>query len=115
MTAAPLRVLIVNVPNMLSEILASEIGSYGGIEVSIAIEQSIWLPSIVRFRPDVVIAGCSDAMTFSSALPLQLYLIGPDENSAQRIELHSVSEEMGDASPSQLAASIKAIRAGREH
>jgi len=115
MVAERLRVLIVNLPDMLSEVLQSEFDGDREFEVLIEREQSEWTSSIGRFRPLVVIAGCSDAMVSYLARPSQLYLISADASTVRHIKLYPVIEEIGNVSPQQLAASIKAVVARREH
>lgn len=97
-----------NIPEMLCEILASELVGDPSIEVLISLEESELLASIARFRPNVVIAGCSDALASYGEDPPELYLLGPGASWIRHVELRPVSEDMSDASLRELVALIKA-------
>jgi hypothetical protein len=100
-----------NIPEMLRDILASELVGDPAIEVLISPEDSELLASIIRLRPDVVIAGCGDAPpSWGDELP-QLYLLAADASWMRLVELRSVSHDMTDVSLRELVDSIKAGKA----
>lgn len=102
-----IRVLIANIPDMLSEILASELGGDREIELLISRGEEDFLSGVGRFHPDVVIAGSSGALASCMTRLRQVYLLSPSATRVRRIELRSISEDMGDVSLSQLVAAIK--------
>lgn len=106
MPAKHMRVLIANIPDMLSEILASELRLDAEVDVQISREGSELLASIGRVRPHVVIAAWRDMATPCEKRPLQMYLVGPDARSVRHIEVRSVGDDMDDVSLNQLVAAI---------
>lgn len=99
-----------NIPEMLREILASELVGDPSIEVLTSPGESELFATIVRFRPHVVIAGCSDALASYGQEPPELYLLGPGASWIRHVELRPVSEDMSDASLRELVALIKASK-----
>lgn len=109
MLDAPRRVLVVNVPDMLSELLAS-VSSDAGVELQVlnSIRESDMLTAIRRFQPHIVIAHASHAVALSCAQPVKVYLVDPEALSTLRIELRPICEDLGNVPLSQVITSVKA-------
>ncbi|XHS77614.1 hypothetical protein ACFJGW_18100 [Burkholderiaceae bacterium UC74_6] len=107
MSAKYRRVLIANMPAMLSEILAAGLEDDSEIEVFISEEDPDFLSRISGLRPDIVIGPWSDWMRCYETQALQVYLMSSDARSLRHIELCSAGEDRDEASMDQLLAAIK--------
>ncbi|MBK7616973.1 MAG: hypothetical protein IPJ08_21925 [Burkholderiales bacterium] len=99
--------MIASIPEMLCEVLASELGNDREIELLISREKEDLLTDIGRFHPDVVIVESGGALASCIARLRQVYLLSPSASKVRRFELRSTDEDMGDVSLSQLVAAIK--------
>lgn len=109
------RVMIVNAPRMLGEILSADLRADPTLDVALGKADGgcDLLQDIGRFRPHVLVIGgwdCGAAPAASAPVPAELYLLDAAASLARRVELHAACVDLQNLSSDALSSSIKAGR-----